>query len=52
MSGTALYWFRNDLRLHDAPALWAAAASAPCRFVWKATLSLGHRRRERTGRQV
>jgi deoxyribodipyrimidine photo-lyase len=28
MSGTALYWFRNDLRLHDAPALWAAAASS------------------------
>ncbi|WP_254215877.1 PAS domain S-box protein, partial [Burkholderia multivorans] len=26
--------------------------TAPCRFVWKATLSLGHRRRERTGRQV
>ncbi|MBU9439804.1 hypothetical protein KTE91_32515, partial [Burkholderia multivorans] len=26
--------------------------AAPCRFVWKATLSLGHRRRERTGRQV
>ncbi|WP_230948893.1 PAS domain S-box protein, partial [Burkholderia vietnamiensis] len=25
---------------------------APCRFVWKATLSLGHRRRERAGRQV
>ncbi|MFN3914079.1 MAG: hypothetical protein ACK4K3_04020, partial [Aquabacterium sp.] len=27
-------------------------APAPCRFVWKATLSLGHRRRERAGRQV
>ncbi|MFN4266277.1 MAG: hypothetical protein ACK4F8_11095, partial [Aquabacterium sp.] len=26
--------------------------AAPCRFVWKATLSLGHRRRERAGRQV
>ncbi|TCP03280.1 hypothetical protein EV676_11358 [Caldimonas thermodepolymerans] len=25
---------------------------APCRFVWKATLSLGHRRREWAGRQV
>ena len=25
---------------------------APCRFVWKATPSLGHRRRERAGRQV
>ncbi|WP_230948944.1 hypothetical protein, partial [Burkholderia vietnamiensis] len=30
----------------------AGVVEAPCRFVWKATLSLGHRRRERAGRQV
>ena len=25
---TALYWFRNDLRLHDNPALMQACAQA------------------------
>jgi len=23
-----IYWFRNDLRLHDNPALWQACARA------------------------
>jgi hypothetical protein len=32
--------------------LGTALFTAPCRFVWKATLSLGHRRREWAGRQV